>query len=444
MTQLDIQADRGTQLVLASDQTLRFDEARLRLERASLFLTAQNAGNEHWGQAAMLAIAACATRMFRGGVFVDPALTQPLRVGQRWPTTLAKALIDAGCRAETPPGTALRLHVGADSTEGQAQLYCWADGWTAVVSPDASKIVPKHGNALSGALCGAMAVTEAFRKVVLNDLLACRRSQSFALWPDSEETAITYLPSALWLIGLGNLGQATLFTLGLLPFDDTSEVKLLLQDDDVAGPENLPVQVLTRYDWIGKRKARSAAAWAEARGFSTTLCERRFRAGDGPGAEEPRIALVGIDNLEGRRHIAAAGFDFVADAGLGATGPEAFDIRLHAFPGARTPARAWPEPAPVAPGELPAAYQALVDEGRLDDCGAMTIAGKSIGVPATALAAAALQLTQVCRHIATGGRYSDLIDVSLRNTGKAVIHDFERPDLIRLGFRRSAEVKGPI
>ncbi|WFU45506.1 hypothetical protein QA640_46705 (plasmid) [Bradyrhizobium sp. CB82] len=55
--------------------------------------------------------------------------------------------------------------------------------------------------------------------------------------------------------------------------------------------------------------------------------------------------------------------------------------------------------------------QELVDAGRIDRCGAITIAGRSLGVPSTAVAAA-VQVAQACRAVCDGG-FFDLADAPL-------------------------------
>jgi hypothetical protein len=433
---LRIEDDRTSQLLLAADKSLSYDEARGRLEQASLNVTVSDPA-QPWAQAALLAIAASGTRMFRGGVFFNEPVSTPLLVGARWHTPLGRAMQEAGYKVELAPRHAIHLHVGASAPNGSPQLYCWANGWHAHTAPHADSNPATESNVLAGIVSGAMAVAEAFRRGVLNDALACRRPQSFDLWPEAKSPAIAYLPKELWFLGLGNLGQAALFALSLLPFSDPAAVTLQLQDDDVVGRENLPVQVLTTHNWVGQRKARAVADWVERRGFTTRICERRFVAGDRVHTGEPRIAIVGVDNLEARHAVVEAGFDFLVDAGLGATGNEAFDIRVHAFPGTRDPKTIWPDVAPGGEQALPEAYQKLVDAGRLDRCGAVTIAGQSVGVPCTALAAGAMQLTQVCRAIADGV-YADRVDLSLRDTSRAVSSTFSDTAAKRIVFVRSA------
>ncbi|MHC2435904.1 hypothetical protein [Bradyrhizobium sp. USDA 4451] len=129
---------------------------------------------------------------------------------------------------------------------------------------------------------------------------------------------------------------------------------------------NLAVQLLTKPDWIGRKKARNAASWAEARGFGTTVIESRFVDGTKRSADEPDLA---IDNLAARRAAAASNFDLVLDAGLGATPAEIFDIRLHGFPGRGSPKQAWPQQDGHLEVPLVPALQELVDAGRIDHCG---------------------------------------------------------------------------
>jgi hypothetical protein len=413
--------DRLAQLLFARSEQAPLADIRLRLDSMALVLSVDAAVvGTAWAQAAAMAIVASGDRMFRAGVFLAdvPPTATILMPGCGQP--LVRTLEGLGARrAGAPTARAFHLHIG----HGSADLHVGTAGWTATVSPKSITPGKPAGNVVSGVLAGAMAVSEAFRRGALGAGDAGRIAQQINAWaPGSTETVfvpIMRLPSALWLIGLGNLGQAQLFTLSLLPFADRSAVTLMLQDFDRSGPENLTTQILTRYGWIGHRKASMAAAYMHGQGFETFAVERRFAHGHGPAATEPRIALVGVDNPQARRLAATAGFDWVIDAGLGGTPAEIFDIAVHAFPGHLAPETIWPESADARPEiDVPARYTALVEAGVLDMCGATTIAGQAVGVPSTALAAAALQIAQLCRVLATGG-YCDSIDLRLARTGSA-------------------------
>jgi len=362
---LSIEDDRLAHLLMSRDRDAGYDQARKRLDRAALVLSTDASAALSWAQAALLTAAECGARMFPGGVHLAGCFDQPTVVGQsrRWP--LRRHLEAAGCRPNNAPDHAIALHIGADPHGTQSGLRCWADGWTAVVSPNAPSAQLRSGNEIGGVLAGALGVGEAFRSAVLGDLRAGRstsRLSAFSLGGTGEEEAeLRHLPTAFWLLGLGNLGQATLWTIGMLPYADPGAVLLFLQDFDTSEAGNLPIQILARPHWIGHKKARPAAAWADDVGFRTIIVERRFEAGCRRSDGEPGLALVGVDNLAARRAAAASNFDLVLDAGLGATAPEIFDIRLHAFPGVRSPEQAWPEPDPEAGRPLDRALQELVD-----------------------------------------------------------------------------------
>ena len=62
-------------------------------------------------------------------------------------------------------------------------------------------------------------------------------------YPD--EPALQLLPSSLWLIGLGHLGQAYLWALGLLPYTQASSLRLVLQDIDIITPSTESTSILS-------------------------------------------------------------------------------------------------------------------------------------------------------------------------------------------------------
>jgi hypothetical protein len=67
--------------------TAGYDEARRKLDRATLVLTADVAATLPWGQAALLTAAECGVRMFPGGVYLGSDFGETTVVGQfdRWP-----------------------------------------------------------------------------------------------------------------------------------------------------------------------------------------------------------------------------------------------------------------------------------------------------------------------------------------------------------------------
>lgn len=96
-------------------------------------------------------------------------------------------------------------------------------------------------------------------------------------------------------------------------------------------------------------------------------------------------------------------------------------------------------PASAPPeASLDASLQELVDAGRIDLCGALTIAGRSLGVPSTAVVAAAIQVAQACRAVSDGG-FCNLADVTLVNCRCAPgrRHALARPGILPFLLARS-------
>jgi hypothetical protein len=90
--------------------------------------------------------------------------------------------------------------------------------------------------------------------------MAGRRNAGLSLWrpgrdwlaADPDEPALVYLPSRLWFIGLGNLGQAFAWLIASLPDDDPAQVQFLLQDFDRIAPSNDSTSLLSFIADIGQ------------------------------------------------------------------------------------------------------------------------------------------------------------------------------------------------
>src|SRR5436190_1209384 len=208
--------------------------------------------------------------------------------------------------------------------------------------------------------------------------------EGFSLWrPDlpwwdseAEGPKLEILPKNLWLLGPGHLGQAYLWNLSLLPFAMPADVKIPLQEFDSAVPGNFSAQLLCEPEHVGKKKIRISAAFLEARGFRTTICERPFDETTKRQGEEPFVALAGFDAAPPRRCLESGGFDLVIGCALGEDSAWFDRILLHTFPNAkRTAADIWE----VAEGS--AVPKELVEKlHNEEDCGilAATLAGKAV------------------------------------------------------------------
>lgn len=376
-------------------------------------------------QAALLTIVNAGNRSVLGGVFVTGDLDVPLATPLPGASTLAEAVTLLGGRfaAPTPGAAMLVLGDAAPPDHGGLALRVTFDGWSGGVIPvrDGHRLAERAGYAPAGVLAGCLAVSEAFQHLRHSNPAAGRRRVGVSLWrPEMswlDEGArgpeISALPSNVWLIGLGNLGQAYLWTLGFLPYAEPGRLQLVLQDFDVLAPSNESTSLLTSPALVGQKKTRAMAAWAERRGFVTTIVERRFRPDFRVAEDEPPVALCGMDNALGRAALEEVGFGRVIEAGLGKGVSDFLALRLHTFPGPVRARELWggvvAETADLA--DRPA-YRALRKQG-LDECGVTLLAGRTVGAPFVGGVAAALAVSELVR-LASGARGYELIDAHLK------------------------------
>jgi hypothetical protein len=196
-----------------------------------------------------------------------------------------------------------------------------------------------------------------------------------------KEPCLSLLPRRLWLIGLGHLGQAYLWALGLLPYRDRAKVQLVLQDVDVITPSTESTSVLSDTSVVGQKKTRAMAAWAERRGFTTAIQERLFDASFRRQQGEPAVALCGLDNGLGRQALDQVGFDFVVEAGLGRGHRDFRAVRLHTLPVSRSAAHIWRSEGETDAVDDRPAYAQMLNKSELDRCGVTLLAGKAVGAP---------------------------------------------------------------
>ncbi|MCB1469665.1 MAG: hypothetical protein KDK08_21530 [Rhizobiaceae bacterium] len=379
-------------------------------------------------QAALLTVVNSARRSFLGGVEVSFADDFPLLVPGSKHKKLAATVNALGGRVVRDIGVPTPLICLGDvpeTTENPFAIRATFDGWAGGVLPllqSAMRLEEQQEFVPAGVLAGALAVTEAFQFLRRNQPLAGRREIGLSLWrPElswldsaARGPQIERLPSSLWLVGLGNLGQAYLWTLGMLPYASPSDVQLVLQDFDVLAPSNESTSLLTTADVVGIHKTRAMAQWAQQRGFRSAIIERRFDANFRVRPDEPSLALCGVDNALARAALEDVGFGRIIEAGLGGGTADFLGFRTHAFPGARKARDVW-KPAAQSDErriDLPA-YEKLSAAG-LDRCGLTRLAGRTVGAPFVGAIAGAVVIAEALRA-ANGAHAYDLIDGHLRD-----------------------------
>ena len=382
-------------------------------------------------QAALLTAVNTGRRSFLGGVSVEGTLDVPLLVPWGRCRTLGDAVVDLqGVNTALAPGVPQIVIGDASKPSGDTEFAVRAtfDGWCGGVVPldqglglsERQECVP------AGVLAGALGVSEAFQYVRGGNAVAGRRDVGLSLWQPEVETnwltaseqgpKLERLPASAWLIGLGHLGQAFLWTLGLLPYASPEDVNLVLQDFDKLVKANDSTSLLTTRANLGMKKTRAMALWCEARGFLTSIVERRFVADFQVAGDEPSVALCGVDNAPARADLEDVGFDRVIEAGLGAGTQEYLAFQVHTFPARRTARLHWGTDVHHSNGDTIAdnpAYRALAQDG-LDDCGITTLAGRTVGASFVGAVTAAVVVAELMR-MALGGHRYEVVDASLRS-----------------------------
>jgi hypothetical protein len=394
-----------------------FAEAEEKLAESRLTIAiADEAACTPAGQAALLTAALTATRCF-GRVSIqgslDEALLCPVPIDA---TSLAEAADFLGASTGPLRESAPKILIGADleSGDGWSVQAHW-DGWRAGVAPGRNPQAIGRGDCtLAGVAAGALAVGQAFL-AEQGDIRAGRLTQSLSLWsPQLGEEGGAQpgptlnqigLPRDLWFIGLGNLGQSYLWSLTMLPYSSPEQVMLFLQDDQLVGKENWGTSILVQRGKYGILKTRVAEDWALARGFQVRRIDRRLDTNLFRSGMEPGIALAGLDRMPARRLLGHRGFEYIIDAGLGATVETYRRFRVNVFDSAGNPAdhfQGVEDQAEVAQKllQLPA-YQDVAQNHADSGCGAAMLADIAVAVPFVSAFVGALSITQAIR-IASG------------------------------------------
>lgn len=413
-------------------------------------------------QAALLTAFNTGPRAFLGGVRVQ--IDEDAVLGCAWARGegIGAAAKRFGCEIVSELSEEIPTLIIGDSrspARGSINLYVTAESWSGGVVEKPSERLAGHGNfALAGVLAGALGVSEAFRHV-RGDQEAGRRAVGLSLWrpeldwrsPEAlDSPPPRFLPSKLWLLGLGHLGQAYAWALGTLPYGDPQAVSVFLQDYDVVVEANESTGLLLDAAGIGRTKARVVAERLEDLGFQTRVVERAFDAYTKRTAKEPGLALAGFDDPVPRRELEEANFARIVDAGLGAGVDHYHEIALHSFPSALRSQDAFAAAARSSMRPEQAAYRAMVDEriaaGESEgeaECGVLEVAGRTVGASFVGAVAATLVLAEALRMISRGPLYQ-VIDLSLRSPQHREVVRNEAPGTyVNTGYVTAADPSDP-
>jgi hypothetical protein len=408
---------RTAKYFMDNGQVKTHSEAMALLNRFGLTIFVGNgiAASVH-EQTALLTLVNIARRTLLGGIEVvglpNAPCISPLARG-----LLHDAVGELGATLAQSARPAWPSAFIGDVSPVQGPLPSWQlvwNGWRGGVIPLRGRPAAAKSWAMELAPVAAAACCagEVFAYHAGDHPMAGRRTVGLSLWQpgkdwlvcDDGEPCLAYLPSRLWLIGLGNLGQAYAWALACLPYVNRGDVQLTLQDFDRISASNESTSMLAFAGDIGRRKARVVARWLETRGFETFIVEQPFGEWTRRGGDEPQAALCGVDNALARAALGKVGFGLVVEAGLGG-GLEAFrSFSVHTFPASRSPEEIWSRQIGQVdePLEDRPAYQAL-KQGGMDNCGLAQLASRTVAVPFVGAIAACLAVSEFLRRLNGGG-----------------------------------------
>ncbi len=427
--------DRTAKILIDSGKVANFAEAAQYLEGLVLQVAVgPEIAFDPSAQAALATTVNAGRRAYRGGVYVRLDADAPLTTG--WTAGLTASEVVTRFRGTVVDGLtedAPTLVIGHPrSLPGAPVLHLTWSGWSGGVVLSPQDVSADAGTIPAGIVAAALGISETFQHQ-LGAVVPGRRDVGMSLWrPDldwrSAEAGppLEYLPASLWLLGLGHLGQAYAWTLGMLPYAVPGEVSFGLMDFDRIVRGNIATQLLTTERDIDRRKARTVAESLESLGLTTRIVERAFDSDFHPVVHgsrernEPTIALAGFDAVVPRRKLGDAGFARIVDAGIGNGPVEYLDMVLRTFPAATDPADAFPD-SPRWARPLGGAYEVEVAEQvkagadpSAARCGMLDVAGITVGAAFVGTFTSCLVVADILRVLHDGANYS-VIAVDLRN-----------------------------
>ncbi len=428
--------DRTAKILIDRGMVKDPDEATRYLEGLVLQVAVgPDIGADPAAQAALATAVNAGHRAFKGGVKVRLDADPRLSTGWTDGMTSSEVVTRTGGmvveQLDTDRPTLAIAHPG--TPVGNPLLYLTWRGWSAGVVEAVEDVMHGEGNVLAGIASAALGVSETFQRA-LGDAGPGRRDVGISLWrPDQDWRAdeslgpkLEYLPAALWLLGLGHLGQAYAWAAGMLPYANPLDVEIGLVDFDVVVDGNTATQLLVRDTCVRRRKTRVVAAALESLGLRTRIVDRGFDEDfhtvvhANPDRNEPIVALSGFHDGPTRRLLGGAGFARIVDGGLGAGPIEYLDLVVHSFPAPEDPATAFfAQDAPATP--LPTAYEeeiqrqtdAGADKAEVR-CGILDVAEVTVGASFVGAYTGALVIADIARELHDGPRYS-VVHVDLRN-----------------------------
>jgi len=383
-------------------------------------------------QAALLTAVNTGKRAFLGGVYV--LLPQATACLLNWGNekSLNEIIIELGGNLveniSKEASFSLMFGLQANIDENQLQLIC--NSWQGGIchGKDAPVLERSEEMPLGGIAAASIAVGTAFIRVSGINISAGDKTTGISLWKPGSNWLdtmaighpVSFLPKKYWLLGLGHLGQAYIWTIGLLPYKIHEETTIILQDFDKIVEANWSSGLLCEKQDVRKFKTRVCADWLEQRGFDTVIVERKFDENTKRVDDDPHLALCGFDSAKSRTLLENAGFHLIVEAALGSSLNDFDEIALHTFPNSsKTAKEIWTVDERV--GKTKKNVLKQFSHLEKEDCGiiAQNIAGKAISSSFVGALAGSLVIAETIKALHVGFKY-DMVVTQIRDIKNTV------------------------
>jgi hypothetical protein len=339
-------------------------------------------------EAAVLTLLNAARKTFLGGV--DLVGHHQERCSMAWfrGQTLAEVASgfgvpcgEVGMGSDTPT-----IIVGAEPSGASFDLGLRLDASGFTLDPEGGSGWTLDAPVPVGVAAAGAAINEAFQRVYRCRPLAGARRVRFDL-PGANRCN----ERGAWLIGLGHLGQAYLWTMALQASPGERMLFRLTDYDDVT-LSSLSTCLLVDTADIGRSKVDIVAEKLEQLGFGVVRDKAKVVLDEGSVISSDPMVLVAVDNIGLRRGLDRLHGARILECGIG-DGAEGFTrMQMHAFPGRRLARDIWQGADPKASRAVNIsrpAYQAMLRESG-DECGTTLVASRSVATPFVGAFAGAL------------------------------------------------------
>lgn len=330
-------------------------------------------------QAAVLTLLNAARKTFLGGVELIGPLEERCTMAWFKGQSLAEVAAVFGINCGPQFGETPTIVVG-DANPPVTGDFCLgiqlhAQGF--VLEPGGSSGWEIAAGVEAGVAAAGAAINEAFQHVYCGWELAGQRRIRF----DFAEGNRLPGKRSTWMVGLGHLGQAYLWTRALA--DAGRGGRIRLTDFDTVTLSSLSTCLMVDIGDVGRKKVDAVAGRLAQIGFDVVRDDSKLSLEEDVVAPDGSVVVIAVDNIGLRRGLDRIQGARIYECGIG-DGIDGFTrVQMHAFPGSRLARDVWAgdDPRASRPVDISKpAYQALLGKSG-DACGTTMVASRSVATP---------------------------------------------------------------